>query len=144
MDDIDQALKAQARERYSSKQALQGMQEPSYLDELVLRMRYGMRPSVNYLAQLLTPAAVPQYSDPLTSRERSPVGFMGDLPTQPTPAQSMPLNAFVFNPMRSYPHYFASREDDTGVSRFGEGFGYLGAEVPGGYLVNGRYPGFVK
>jgi len=144
MDEIDQALKAQAKERYSSKQALQGMQEPSYLDELVLRMRYGMRPSVNYFAQLLASPAMPQYNDPLARRERSPVGFMGDMPTQPTPAAPMALNAFVFNPMRAYPHYFTGKEDDTGVSRFGEGFGYLGAEVPGGYLVNGRYPGFVK
>ena len=149
VDEVNALLGRIARERYSSKEALKDLPEPSYLDDLTFMYQHNFMPRYNSLAaQLFGPG--PSYSDPLTSRERSPVGFMGDMPTQATPAQPMALNAFVFNPMRAYPRYYTatetSNEDVKGPSKFMEGFSYLGNDRPWGFMdmATGRYPGFVK
>jgi hypothetical protein len=149
VDEVNALLGRVARERYSSKEALKDLPEPSYLDDLTFMYQHNFMPRYNALAaQLFGPG--PSYSDPLTSRERSPVGFMGDMPTQATPAQPMALNAFVFNPMRAYPRYYTatetSNEDVKGPSKFMEGFSYLGNDRPWGFMdmTSGRYPGFVK
>jgi hypothetical protein len=149
VDEVNALLGRIARERYSSKEALKDLPEPSYLDDLTFMYQHNFMPRYNALAaQLFGPG--PSYSDPLTSRERSPVGFMGDMPTQATPAQPMALNAFVFNPMRAYPRYYTatetSNEDVKGPSKFMEGFSYLGNDRPWGFMdmTSGRYPGFVK
>jgi hypothetical protein len=149
VDEVNALLGRIARERYSSKEALKDLPEPSYLDDLTFMYQHNFMPRYNALAaQLFGPG--PSYSDPLTSRERSPVGFMGDMPTQATPAQPMALNAFVFNPMRAYPRYYTatetSNEDVKGPSKFMEGFSYLGNDRPWGFMdmATGRYPGFVK
>ena len=149
VDEVNALLGRIARERYSSKEALKDLPEPSYLDDLTFMYKHNFMPRYNALAaQLFGPG--PSYSDPLTSRERSPVGFMGDMPTQATPAQPMALNAFVFNPMRAYPRYYTatetSNEDVKGPSKFMEGFSYLGNDRPWGFMdmATGRYPGFVK
>ena len=149
VDEVNALLGRIARERYSSKEALKDLPEPSYLDDLTFMYQHNFVPRYNALAaQLFGPG--PSYSDPLTSRERSPVGFMGDMPTQATPAQPMALNAFVFNPVRAYPRYYTatetSNEDVKGPSKFMEGFSYLGNDRPWGFMdmATGRYPGFVK
>lgn len=149
VDEVNALLGRIARERYSSKEALKDLPEPSYLDDLTFMYQHNFMPRYNALAaQLFGPG--PSYSDPLTSRERSPVGFMGDMPTQATPAQPMALNAFVFNPVRAYPRYYTatetSNEDVKGPSKFMEGFSYLGNDRPWGFMdmATGRYPGFVK
>ena len=149
VDEVNALLGRIARERYSSKEALKDLPEPSYLDDLTFMYQHNFMPRYNALAaQLFGPG--PSYSDPLTSRERSPVGFMGDMPTQATPAQPMALNAFVFNPVRAYPRYYTatetSNEDVKGPSKFMEGFSYLGNDRPWGFMdmTSGRYPGFVK
>ena len=149
VDEVNELLGRVARERYSSKEALKDLPEPSYLDDLTFMYQHNFMPRYNALAaQLFGPG--PSYSDPLTSRERSPVGFMGDMPTQATPAQPMALNAFVFNPMRAYPRYYTatetSNEDVKGPSKFMEGFSYLGNDRPWGFMdmATGRYPGFVR
>ena len=142
VDDINALL------RYSSKEALKDLPEPSFLDDLKFLYQYDLVPRYNALAaRMFGPG--PSYSDPLTSRERSPTSFIGDMPTQATPAQPMALNAFVFNPMRAYPRYYTAKETSNegvpGPSTFLEGLGYITSEdTPGGYLVNGRYPGFVR
>ena len=148
-DEINKLLATVARERYSSKQALKELPEPSYLDDLTFMYQHNLVPHFNALAsQLFGPG--PSYHDPLTSRERSPVSFMGDMPTQATPAQPMALNAFVFNPTRAYPRYYTSsatsNEGVEGPSTFMEGFNYLGSDRPWGYMdmTSGRYPGFVR
>jgi hypothetical protein len=148
-DEINKLLGMPPRERPSSKKALKDMPEPSYLDDLAFMYKYNLVPRVNYLAaQLFGPG--PSYSDPLPGRERSPVGFMGDMPTQATPSQPMALNAFVFNPTRAYPRYYTatatSNEGVEGPSKFMDGFGYLGNDVPAGFMdmATGRYPGFVR
>jgi hypothetical protein len=57
----------------------------------------------------------------------------------------MALNAFVFNPMRAYPRYNISTEKDTGGSYMGGDIDYIEAAFdPRGFMVNGRYPGFVR
>jgi hypothetical protein len=149
VDEVNELLGRVSRERYSSKKALKDLPEPSYLDDLTFMYQHNFMPRYNALAaQLFGPG--PSYSDPLTSRERSPVGFMGDMPTQATPAQPMALNAFVFNPMRAYPRYYTASETSNegvkGPSKFMEGFGYLGNDRPLGFMdmTYGRYPSFVK
>lgn len=149
VDEVNALLGRIARERYSSKEALKDLPEPSYLDDLTFMYQHNFMPRYNALAaQLFGPG--PSYSDPLTSRERSPTSFIGDMPTQATPAQPMALNAFVFNPMRAYPRYYTatetSNEDVKGPSKFMEGFSYLGNDRPWGFMdmATGRYPGFVK
>ena len=149
VDEVNALLGRIARERYSSKEALKDLPEPSYLDDLTFMYQHNFVPRYNALAaQLFGPG--PSYSDPLTSRERSPTSFIGDMPTQATPAQPMALNAFVFNPVRAYPRYYTatetSNEDVKGPSKFMEGFSYLGNDRPWGFMdmATGRYPGFVK
>jgi hypothetical protein len=149
VDEVNALLGRIARERYSSKEALKDLPEPSYLDDLTFMYQHNFMPRYNALAaQLFGPG--PSYSDPLTSRERSPTSFIGDMPTQATPAQPMALNAFVFNPVRAYPRYYTatetSNEDVKGPSKFMEGFSYLGNDRPWGFMdmATGRYPGFVK
>ena len=149
VDEVNALLGRIARERYSSKEALKDLPEPSYLDDLTFMYQHNFMPRYNALAaQLFGPG--PSYSDPLTSRERSPTSFIGDMPTQAAPAQPMALNAFVFNPMRAYPRYYTatetSNEDVKGPSKFMEGFSYLGNDRPWGFMdmATGRYPGFVK
>ena len=148
-DEVNELLGRVSRERYSSKKALKDLPEPSFLDDLNFMYQYNFVPRYNALAaRMFGPG--PSYSDPLTSRERSPVGFMGDMPTQATPAQPMALNAFVFNPMRAYPRYYTASETSSegvkGPSKFMEGFSYLGNDRPWGFMdmTSGRYPGFVR
>lgn len=135
-----------AAERRQFQRSLKDISEPSYLEELLFQARQNFYPNVNHLAQVMSrPFVQPQYSDPLTSRERSPVGFIGDMPTQFTSAAPMALNAFVFNPMRAYPRYNISTEKDTGGSYMGGDIDYIeAASDPRGFMVNGRYPGFVR
>ena len=149
VDEVNALLGRIARERYSSKEALKDLPEPSFLDDLKFLYQYDLVPRYNALAaRMFGPG--PSYSDPLTSRERSPTSFIGDMPTQATPAQPMALNAFVFNPMRAYPRYYTAKETSNegvpGPSKFMEGFAYLGNDVPSGFMdmTSGRYPGFVR
>ena len=135
-----------AAERRQFQQSLKNMPDPSFLEELFFQARQNFYPNVNHLAHLMSrPFVQPQYSDPLTSRERSPTPLFGDMPTQATSAQPMSLNAFTFNPMRAYPHYYTSSETDTGGSYMGGDIDYIeAASDPRGFMVNGRYPRFVK
>jgi hypothetical protein len=124
-----------AESRMRFQQSLKDIPEPSFLDDMIYGANVGG--NVNALAQYLRGAFYgPGYSDPFTSMGPSPTRFMGPMPTQTTMANPSVMNAFVFNPQRSFPRYEIASD-----GRFAGDLDYINND-PAGYLVNGRYTGF--